>query len=227
MRYKAKKKFPFFSILLIIFFSLLIYFFFFSNAFQVKTIRVDPSYSELIEKNIIRDFGFFELNNIFLINKKNIGKELNNIVKINSFSIKRNFLNTLEVEIKEREEVLVCCFENNCFKIDKEGIAFEKTIKNDYLSCPYLELKDKITEKENIESILMVKKELEGFLGKLILENNSLTLETNEGWHIYFTFKNNISSQLLRLNILLEEIIKETKNLDYIDLKYGEKVYFR
>lgn len=54
-----------------------------------------------------------------------------------------------------------------------------------------------------------------------------LIVKTSEGWEIYFDSLGDPKSQLQNLEIILKEKIKENrKNLKYIDLRFGEKVYY-
>ncbi len=226
-KHKAKKKFPIFLFLKIGLFFVLIYFFFFSNFFAIKKIQADELIYEIVEKNIIRKIGFLELNNIFLINKSKTSKEIDQIIKIESFSIKRKLPNTVIVNIKKRESKFVCCLENNCFHVDKRGIAFEKAERKDYIVCPLLKIGDQAMREKDVLTILEVQKELKDYSGKLFFDNDFLTLETKEGWHVFFNLKDNISDQIFRLRIILTEMVQNTKDLDYVDLRYGEKIYFK
>lgn len=62
----------------------------------------------------------------------------------------------------------------------------------------------------------------------LVLENElrDATIETGEGWRIHINLGSEIEAQVERLDFLLREKIHR-KNLEYIDLRYGEKVYWK
>jgi cell division septal protein FtsQ len=50
---------------------------------------------------------------------------------------------------------------------------------------------------------------------------------TTEGWQIKFSIDADLNSQLDNLMLLLQEKIKNPRDLDYIDLRFGERVFYR
>ena len=54
-----------------------------------------------------------------------------------------------------------------------------------------------------------------------------VALVTNDGWEVKFTTSDSINNQKAFLLAVLNEQIKDRKNLDYIDLRYGEKVFYQ
>ncbi len=229
-KYKAKKRFPWFNYFVLFFLIFTLYFFLFSPVFSLRKIKINSSLfsiQEIIEQNINQRIGPIVSNNIFLLNKKKTNQKLEKIVEIESFQIKRKLPNTLIVSAKERKVALVCCLQDNCFKIDQQGVVFKKTEKRSILICPLLKIGDKAMEEKTVVNILQIKKDLSDLLGFLHFQNNSLTLETNEGWRIFFNLQEDILDQIFRLKITLDEVVLETEKLDYIDLRFGETVYFK
>ncbi len=92
----------------------------------------------------------------------------------------------------------------------------EKVLESNYLEY-ILEIKGKLSENQKIEI-----KEFSPSIKKL-------TALTAEGWQIFFDPQGNISNQVLNLTAVLKELIPPEKrgNLDYIDLRFGSKVYFK
>ncbi len=55
-----------------------------------------------------------------------------------------------------------------------------------------------------------------------------LRVNTNEGWHVLFDRSRDLKNQLEALKLVLEEKIKEErKNLEYIDLRIENRVYYK
>ena len=50
---------------------------------------------------------------------------------------------------------------------------------------------------------------------------------TEEGWEIYFEAENGLDAQLNNLALILEQKIKDTKKLQYIDLRFDERIYYK
>lgn len=135
--------------------------------------------------------------------------------------------------------------DENCFLIDEEGaiIDFVNLAGSDGLKLANLakiigetkssDLGDKVIEKKYLASILTIKKELNENqkirIKELIPSEKRLTVLTFEGWQIFFNPSGDISDQILNLTILLKEKIPSERRVDleYIDLRFGSKVYFK
>ncbi len=50
---------------------------------------------------------------------------------------------------------------------------------------------------------------------------------TNEGWQAIFMPSQNFSQQLDNLKIVLREKLKNRENLEYIDLRFGNRVFYK
>ena len=62
-----------------------------------------------------------------------------------------------------------------------------------------------------------------------IVSDKRVDVETLEGWDIYFNLKDKISSQVLNLGLVLKEKISSEarRNLEYVDLRFGNQVYYK
>ncbi|MBL7156516.1 MAG: FtsQ-type POTRA domain-containing protein [Candidatus Pacebacteria bacterium] len=234
-----------------------VYALFFSGIFQVKEIKVSGNQKVLSEKlydfiepQVEKNLIVSKVKNIFLINAKNIE---NNILKsfseIGQASLKRKFPNTLILEIIERKTLAIFCSilkqesedsnVNNCFRVDNNGIAFERADANEnqdltvYFEKNNISLGEKVINEKNLQAISDIKK---GLKEKLQININSfsileekLNVITSQGYEIFFNLQNNISDQIFNLELVLKEKIsqEDMKNLEYIDLRFGNKVYFR
>jgi len=56
---------------------------------------------------------------------------------------------------------------------------------------------------------------------------NYITLNTDEDWIAYFTFENSIESQVDLLFSLLYQKVSNRSELEYIDLRFGEKIFWK
>jgi hypothetical protein len=171
-------------------------------------------------------------------------------IRINLFKRK------IELNLKEREGFGIVCQaekikqENveidqtkNCFYIDKEGVIFEDApqtsgsliiLIKDYSGRDY-RIGDNIFD-ENIISFIAEAKEF------LVSETNikvidfdilsfppdNLKVITSEGWYILFNLQKEAGNQLLALKAVLDEKIKDArKDLQYVDLRIENRVYYK
>ncbi len=54
-----------------------------------------------------------------------------------------------------------------------------------------------------------------------------ITIITAEGWKIYFSLEDDIDSQIKKLELILDNKSKVGKIIDYIDLRYGDKIFYK
>jgi len=197
---------------------------------------------------------FFPTRSIFLVNLNKIREDiLKKFPQIGKINFKRKFPDTLEILIEEKKPVAIFCQahlsftpENfggqadECFLLDNTGIIFEQTDQKEGFPkiiggepIEPLTLGKKIVEKDYLESILEFQRELGENLKidvkEFILGEGKLTALTFEGWQIYFDLTGNISEQILNLDLVLKEKISPENrgNLQYIDLRFGNRVYFK
>ncbi|OGZ87434.1 MAG: hypothetical protein A2561_04170 [Candidatus Staskawiczbacteria bacterium RIFOXYD1_FULL_32_13] len=161
--------------------------------------------------------------------------------------MKKKLFQTLNINVKEREAIVIFCNKveqslENCYFVDKEGIAFEelKDLQNDYIIITKetmdekVSLKDQVIRKDVIDAILKTQKTLKDNYGvdvkEVLIQNQSrLDIKTSEKWQIYLTTDFNLDMQITKLNLLLKEEITEEvrKKLQYIDLRFKDRAYYK
>jgi cell division septal protein FtsQ len=244
-----KNRFFWEGLLVLVFLGALFYFFFLSSVFQINQIRVSGNKrvpTEEIQNVIGGQIGekivFFQSKSIFLVDFPKIKKMLlAKFPNIHEIYLKRNFPDIVLAKIDEREAVANWCRGEDCFYLDKEGIIFEKGKEEGKLiirsetSEGELVLGREAVEKKIVDAVLEIQKELKEGLGfavnEFILtqEKNKLTVKMPEGWEVYFDIQKEVFGQFFNLDLTLKEKIPPEKrgNLEYIDLRFGNKVFFR
>jgi len=240
----------FFWLVLLILIStgFLFYFVIFSSTFQIKEIKITgnqkvakENIQKIIEEKIKKSFLFLNSKSIFLINSGEINKSLlEKFPEVSEIDLKRKFPDILIVEIKERVPIGIWCQEQDCFYIDKEGIVFEKSPSEDKLIIrPGFEetgifIGKEVLEKNYLEAILeileKVKENLKIDIKEFVIfKEGRLNAKTSGDWEIYFDIQGDISQQISNLILVLEEKISPEKRRDlkYIDLRFGNRIYFK
>ncbi|MFH1308592.1 MAG: hypothetical protein ABIH51_01100 [Patescibacteria group bacterium] len=231
MRKKRKDK-KFRRIFLLIFLLILISFILFlSPLFKIRIVNVD---NQEIKDN-------FDYKNIFLFTNKKIKIDLlNKFPKIADIQIKKNyFKRSIELEIEQRERLGIVCGDN-CFYFDKTGFLFEdapRTSGSLILLINYnsdLNIGKNIFNEKFINQILEIRDYLviETFIKALnfnveIFPITEIKVATNEGWYALFDLERDIQKQLLSLKVVLQEKIQHRENLEYIDLRIENRVYYK
>lgn len=252
-KYRVKKKKPFFKkksfwvfVLFLLVSAALFYFFIFSQNFQIKEIKIfgnekvlNEELQQIVESGIEREI-VFPTQTIFLVNLSEIEKQiLDEFPQIERAKLKRKFPNSLILEVKERTPLAIFCQDSeNCFKIDKQGIAFERNGESSYLTIYSQKKGDiflgkKVVEADLLKSIFEIQRsfrqDLKIEIEKFSLFDERLNVKTVDGFEIYFNLKGNISEQIFNLDLTLQEKIppENRGSLQYIDLRFGNRVYFK
>jgi len=147
-------------------------------------------------------------------------------------------------EAKKYEQVGIFCGQGavDCFYIDGQGIVYESAPKTsgglvvliqDY-SARKIKLYDKVIDSELINKILEIKDYLSMEIGLNVASfdidsypTDKLRVVTNESWYVLFSLKQEIKKQLLSLKVVLDEKIEDRINLQYVDLRIENRIYYK
>jgi len=235
--------------LFLIAFLIIFYLVCFYCLFQIKEIQVKgnqkvkmENVKNLVELYLPQKIIFWDSRSIFLANLERLDEEiLNYFPQIGEVSIQRQFPDKLIISVQERKPIGVVKKDNNYFFIDKEGVVFEK-INNQRNQWP--EIIPPETDKDLKIGRTIIQKglgsliaEIEEELGKKeillrsikIVSSKRANVLTQEGWEIYFNLDDDISKQAFNLDLVLREKIspQERKNLEYIDLRFGNQIFYK
>ncbi len=248
-RFLLKSRSFWFLFLLIIGGGSISYLTIFSSFFQIREITVSgdakiPAYeiTDTINSEINKNFIFAESKSIFLVSLEEINKKITaQFPQIAKVSLKRMFPDVLALDVRQRKPVASWCQENKCFYLDEGGVIFEENeikispqLKSEVV-FPDLKLGKPIIDSKYLARILDVNKQIEknpDFSIKEIVvsgDAKKIKIMSSEGWYALFNLDESISTQISNLSIVLSETISVTKrkNLDYINLRFGNRVYVK
>lgn len=162
----------------------------------------------------------------------------------------------VSVELIEKKSIGIWCVESRvatlfdagaslapCFYLEKEGSIFKEAppvegslvllIKTQGAS-EIPPLGAKVIEKNFLNFLLETKENLFSLVNigvkEFLFKSGSFDVRamTTEGFWIFFDGKKNPTDQVVNLKIMLEEKIKEERaNLEYIDLREGNRIYYK
>jgi cell division septal protein FtsQ len=192
---------------------------------------------------------FIEKNNLLLIRGKSIeGGLKGRFAKIESADVRKKFPDTLIISIKERESAIILCTGAECFMVDEGGTAYSRT---DY-SLPEISenrlviLKDLSSKNIDAGSIVFSADYL-GYIRKIEEKiganfdfrtekeyetpsriSADIRAKTKEGWMIFFNENIDLEKEIDMLKVVLDEKIGDKrKDLEYVDLRSDNKVYYK
>ncbi len=138
---------------------LIFYFVFFSEFFAIKKIDIkgNQAISSANIEEVIKDksfasvLGIFSENNFFLNNKEKAKKSLlEKFPEIETIKVEKKFPNALEVEITEKNPLILWCRMESCYYLDNEGTAFmaENSENKIYKDRKFIKIIEEIKIKE-------------------------------------------------------------------------------
>lgn len=204
-----------------------------------------------------KKFWLLPQDNVFLLNTEALSVDLKkNFVEFYevkmSTRVKQKLLPTiLHIRIFKRQtEAIICLFGvptlvgdqeifDNCFYVDQDGIAFKPAPQTQgslilLAGVNYdIWLGAEAVKPHLLEAMTQIKKDLAekipdfSFDYFIIISSQELHLKTKQGWQIYFDAMGNIERQTEILKELLKKEIDKPENLEYIDLRIEERVYYK
>lgn len=241
-----------FSFLGAIFYSLFLSGFLAINRVEINGIReLDrKNIQNVVDSKIEGEhLGLINKNNLLFISGKSMEKDLTErFVKIESVKIRKKFPNALIIEIRERESSIVLCLSSDCYSIDKSGKAYSK------LDCSLPEISENklvvlrdLSDKSfnvgdlvfNVDYLDYIQKIEEKIIlgADVYMEKNYETPSrvssdirgaTKEGWRIFFNENIDLQKEIDMLRIVLNEKIGDRRtDLEYVDLRSDNKVYYK
>lgn len=195
----------------------------------------------------------FPRDNVFIVPKEKISKELTvKFKRIKKIEINRNFPAAISIKIEERNNAALLCERENCAFIDENGYVFERspyfsggmfivffdermitetataTFANNINKALGANLLNEEEFKKIMDFAKLSAKTGDGVVRVVLKKEDNYEIYTKEGWKMILNNKNNPQAAYLNLTTALESTIKEyRKKLDYIDLRYGNKIYFK
>jgi hypothetical protein len=234
----------FFFLTLVLFFGAL-YLVVFYSFFQIKsvvtakeedTVNSQQFLIKEVEKQALNNFLFLPTKSIFLFKKEEVAemiKEKEPTAK--DVFIKKIFPSSLEIEIKTRKTKALWCKEKDCFCVDEEGTVFKESENKEgviFYKQGEVVLGEKITTKSDLDLLFYLEEKISD-LDFSVESFNFINLNTvqvfleKEDWSIYFS-KENTEKEFKNLEVAIEKITKEElQELDYIDLRFESKVFYK
>lgn len=224
------------------------------GARKVKARRVKSLLEEKLKKEVkVGPFVLFRSESTFLFSPGVAARAIEKrFLQVGEAKVGRILPDKIGVEIEERRPLAeVCEKRGGCFRVDQEGVAFEKSasvkkedeaqvfqIKKEDLTLTLegksVKLGEKILPPLYLEEAKKIQERTKsGFEVKaetfVLSEKQYLVVRCEKGFAIYFNLEADVGEQLSNLDLVLREKIpeEEREGLEYIDLRFGNRVYYK
>lgn len=247
------EKVKYFILSLIILIISISAFLLFSSLFSINEIEVNGS--GRIDKEEIKKIADMQINsnyvkifsqkNIFIFNTNKFKGELESRYAFNSLTVSKKYPHKLVISFKEKTYAFILNEDNKFYYADQEGSIIEEVSPLEITNKAYLiinnESDQKILNKYisfNKEYInyalnlfaLMKKNEDQFKISQIIVDNDLKTIKValENGPKVFFNTEKDAVEQISKLLIIkLEKIKNDFAKKEYIDLRYGDSVYYR
>lgn len=198
-----------------------------------------------------RDWLILKRSNIYLFPASLAEEKLKEQFLLQEIKITKEYPGALRVEFKIKKPALRLAAEKWLYTLDSSGEVLEKlevsgfasgTSKLDDGGLPVitggtddLSIAAKALPEEVALFVITVFNEIGQKTGVAVNSfspvaesPSSLSLQTEEGWNVIFNIRINASEQIDKLAaVLKEQKLEERKNLNYIDLRFGDRIFYK
>ena len=196
-------------------------------------------------------YGFIPQSNIFFLATERIQNRLmESFPQMASADVTYSFRHGLHVEVVERARWALYCRGGNeatpppCYYIDDQGVAYAiaPSISGDIMlrindeknKTEISHLGSSVVEQavvEKIQSFLeQLKKRFSIRVYEVFMGNeypSHLVFGTEEGWRLITEFATVPETSLDDLALVFEKQVKDRRNLEYVDVRFAEKVFYK
>lgn len=229
----------------------LIYLFFASPVFEIRNVKIsglgrlpENAISEKIwNQSGKSNFWPFKRSNILLFDKKVAISDLTNTFNFSKVEISKKLFHTISIQIEERPYAFIWQEAGKSYYSDSKGYiirdsevkvedlqrfpVIENQSGRELATSDYIEI-----DLEYLSFIFTLKGEVEKnatlTIDKFIIDQEFKTVKVRfkDGLLAYFNTKEDAAKQLDKLLIVKKEKIKDNlSKVNYVDLRYGDKVY--
>ena len=222
------------------------------SIFQIKYLRIknielnnnnDLGIEEvqefILNELTVTKFFFFQKNNYFLVPIEDLDEQLVLKYNLEEVELEKKWPNTLKITVKEKSSHFIWQKDDLIYLLDATGLLNRQI---SILDDKYLVLDDKRNLRPSGEQIFtdqeiniinqiylnwmdMIASKAK--LNKITIYNDwSIELNTEVGFYVKLDKDQDIQEQLNNLKAVLEENITGV-DVDYIDVRFGDKVYFK
>ena len=226
-----------------------VYFLFFSPVFVIKEVQVvglEKIKPESIN-NLLNEYRgeqrllFLSNNNIWLFDATEVKARIKQKYLFEKLEIKKQWPATIKIELKEKISAINWLSNNLCYHLDLTGMAIEycdgagKNITIKDMMNSAVTIGESAISRDELIYIVELAEQYAMIMKIQIMElqiektENLLDFIAETGPVVRFNSNLTQAEQIARLGTILEQpdFAARMNNLEYIDLRFGEKIYYK
>ena len=187
--------------------------------FEIKNVTITGN-NDLIKNDIVKHLYNLKGQSIFNISTNELSSDLLNDVRVKDVLISRSFPDTLKIKIDQRKPLGIIYRNDQYIYVDENlnPCAYYSEIKDVELPILFLEEKDE----ENFKVLLsnLSKSKIYPLVSEVYSMKDGYTLTLLDGTDVYTDKDVDTNKYELGYKIYTKE--KETKNLEYLELRFRD-----
>lgn len=230
---------------------------FFSPSFKITEVNIENleyidkfEITQIVENQFKKKILFvFPQDRHFFLNKKTIEDEIRRRFLIEDLQISKKGINGLNIKIKEKVSCITWISGDKYYYLDIQGnvkrevdalevnrnypIIYDANSKPVVIS---LGIQTKVIDEKYIRDAIKIADDIKNnteidvisykYFDKGVIQE--LYAKVNKGYEIYFDLKNDIKVQLDNFYTVWQQEIKDkNESISYIDLRFGDRVYYK
>lgn len=197
-------------------------------------------------------FFIFKQDNIFIFDKNALENKINLRYALDSLKIDKKLPGDLSIEIREKTSAFIWKTADKYYYADWNGVIIREIPSEEISGYPgnqsgakmamvsddsntAVAIKESILTREKVQTVVDLQNNLARIAGFQILnlamvnrDDSTVKCPTGEGWEAYFSLTNDLNAQLDKLNAFLKEKSQDgRKGLQYVDLRFEDRVYYK
>jgi cell division septal protein FtsQ len=228
----------------------LFYFLFYSPYFELKEISVNglqqinpETMKEMIDEyRIERHWLIFSHNCYWFFDKDELAKKITEKYWIDYIDMKKLWPNRIIIDVGERESAVNWLSGDKCYRLDLTATAIEfceagsalMTIKD--LNEMPVEIGKSPLSEDLLEQLIRIDQSLKMIaanyhfkISNYEIKDKSLEVKIADGFSVFFNLAQSDYQQIERLELLMKQndVLENLAKLQYIDLRFGEKLFYK
>ena len=205
---------------------------------QVSTATLSPLFDQPAGQRVWR---LFSQQNFFLFNSRQLTAQLTKQYNFTSVQVKKKFPHTVKITIVEQAPALLLQIGERAYQVDLKGEVFAPASLPPSGALPLVKIKqptkislgDHPLTETTREFLLSFNRQLNQIgvtaanFNLEMLTSREIRVTTTENWQIYLNVRQDLLQQVNNLKLVLQTKVKDRQNLQYIDLRFGDRVFYK
>ncbi len=238
---------------MVLFLAFLSYIVFFSSVFRIKNTKINKivSYGLITEEEIkasLQNFIDQSHNNLIFLKCAAWQREISDDSRLKFLNIRKKWPNSIEIDLQEAQPlaILKILGDNQSYYLNERGgvikasasiipAELENNLSPIFYDQSKIDTKNKLYTNFLEKLLVFVQNDIlfqnNIYIQKVNLNNIGnifdVQIVTKEGWQIFINSEVDLGEQLMSLLQILEEEIEDRSDLEYIDLRFGAKMFYK